>query len=121
VTLTIVDGMNVIGSRPETRWWRNRHKAMRDLVDDLDTLDGDRPMLVVFDGYPIEGIDAAEVDVVFAERRGPNGADDYIVEFLDTHEDPGSVVVITSDAALRQRVRALGATVRGARSVLARN
>jgi predicted RNA-binding protein with PIN domain len=118
VSLTIVDGMNVIGSRPETQWWRNRDQAMRDLVADLESLGGERPMLVVFDGYPIDGIESGEIEVTFAERRGPNGADDCIVELLEEHDAPESVVVITSDAALRRRVVARGAEVRGARSVL---
>ena len=77
-------------------------------------------MLVVFDGYPIDGLAPCGIDVVFAERRGPDAADDLIVELLDDHEAPESVVVVTSDAALRRRVTALGASVRGARSVLGR-
>ena len=31
----VVDGMNVIGSRP-TGWWRDRPGAMRGLVRELD-------------------------------------------------------------------------------------
>ncbi len=120
VSLTIVDGMNVIGSRPQTRWWRDRHGAMRRLVSELEALDGDRPLLVVFDGYPIADLEPGGVDVAFAERRGPNGADDLIVELLDEHEAPESVVVVTSDAALRRRATALGATVQGASSLLRR-
>jgi predicted RNA-binding protein with PIN domain len=120
VALTIVDGMNVIGSRPQTRWWRDRDQAMRDLVADLETLDHDQPMLVVFDGYPITGIEQRDVDVVFAERGGPDGADDLIVELIEDHEAPEFVVVITSDAALRRRVAERGSDVRGPSSLLRR-
>ena len=120
MALTIVDGMNVIGSRPQTRWWRDRDQAMRDLVADLETLDHDQPMLVVFDGYPITGIEQRDVDVVFAERGGPDGADDLIVELIEDHEAPESVVVITSDAALRRRVAERGSDVRGTSSLLRR-
>lgn len=120
VSLTIVDGMNVIGSRPETRWWRDRDQAMRDLVVDLDALDLDEPMLVVFDGFPIADLESGVVEVAFAERSGPNGADDLIIELIDDHEAPQGVVVITSDAALRRRVIERGSDVRGTRSLLRR-
>ena len=112
--------MNVIGSRPQTQWWRDRHGAMRRLVAELEALDGPTDLLVVFDGYPIDDLDADHVEVAFAERRGPNGADDLIVELLDDHDAPESVVVITSDATLRQRARERGATVEGASSLLRR-
>lgn len=120
MSLTIVDGMNVIGSRPQTRWWRDRDGAMRRLIAELDALDGDPAMLVVFDGYPIDDLAPSRIDVAFAERGGPNGADDLIVELLDEHEAPESVVVVTSDAALRQRATELGATVQGASSLIRR-
>ncbi len=112
--------MNVIGSRPETRWWRDRDRAMRDLVDDLEALGDQPPLLVVFDGYPIDDLDPDGVEVAFAARRGPDGADDLIVELIEDHEAPESVVVVTSDAALRRRVTARGALVEGARSLLQR-
>jgi len=112
--------MNVIGSRPETRWWRDRDQAMRNLVAELED---DRPgerTLIVFDGYPIDALAPQRIEVAFAERSGPDGADDLIVELVDDHEEPETVVVITSDGALRQRVSALGATVHGARSLFRR-
>jgi predicted RNA-binding protein with PIN domain len=118
MTLRIVDGMNVIGSRPQTRWWRDRDQAMRDLVSELERLDRGEPILVVFDGYPVPDLVTDKVEVAFAERRGPDGADDKIVELLKIHEAPESVVVVTSDAGLRRRVVARGATVEGASSLL---
>ncbi len=47
----IVDGMNVIGSRPDG-WWRDRRGAMERLVRELESLDGE--VAVVFDGKPFE-------------------------------------------------------------------
>ena len=47
----IVDGMKVIGSRP-TGLWRDRPRAMRELVDELSTFG--EPVTVVFDGKPFE-------------------------------------------------------------------
>ncbi len=120
MTLTIVDGMNVIGSRPQTRWWRDRDGAMRRLVRELEALEDRVPMLVVFDGYPIADLESEAIEVAFAERRGPDGADDKIVELLNAHEAPESVVLVTSDAGLRRRARARGASVEGASSLLKR-
>jgi predicted RNA-binding protein with PIN domain len=118
MTLWIVDGMNVIGSRPQTRWWRDREQAMRDLVSELERIEHDEPMLVVFDGYTVSDLESETIEMAFAERRGPHGADDKIVELLKAHEAPESVVVVTSDAALRRRITARGVTVEGASSLL---
>jgi len=123
MTLTIVDAMNVIGSRPQTRWWRDRDQAMRDLVADLADwgvaqLEAGDDVLVVFDGYPISGLDDAPLPFIFAKRRGPDGADDEIVEIIEEDDDPGTIVVVTSDARLRDRVTALGAKVTGASTIL---
>src|SRR5213079_1902221 len=80
----IVDGMNVIGSRPDG-WWRDRHGAHRALVEKLGALG--EPVTVVFDGKPhdIEAPDG--VEVVFAPV-----ADDEIA----ARSAPG-VTVVTSD------------------------
>lgn len=123
MTLTIVDAMNVIGSRPHTRWWRDRNQAMRDLVDDLTEwgeaqLHAGNDVLIVFDGYPISGLETAPLPLIFAERRGPDGADDEIVEIIEEDEEPETIVVVTSDARLRSRVTQLGASVTGASTIL---
>jgi predicted RNA-binding protein with PIN domain len=110
----LVDGMNVVGSRPDG-WWRDRDGAVRALVDVLDEFAaGEDPQVsVVFDGRPVE-VAARRVDVRFAPRRGPNSADDEIVRMVRGDPDPGSLRVVTSDATLADRVRALGADVMGA-------
>ncbi len=110
----LVDGMNVIGSRPDG-WWRDRTGAMRRLTRELDALaeaTGD-PVTVVFDGRARE-VQAARVDVRFARRRGPDAADDDIAEIAAGDDDPGALRVVTSDARLAGRVRATGAEVVGA-------
>jgi predicted RNA-binding protein with PIN domain len=110
----LVDGMNVIGSRPDG-WWRDRTGAMRRLTRELDAFaaaTGD-PVTVVFDGRPRE-IEAGRVDVRFARRRGPDAADDDIAEIVAGDDDPGALRIVTSDARLVERVRAAGAEVVGA-------
>jgi predicted RNA-binding protein with PIN domain len=110
----LVDGMNVIGSRPDG-WWRDRPGAVRRLTESLSrwaSVNGEE-VTVVFDGRPVPDL-ADTVAVTFAPRRGPNAADDEIVRIVSTHEAPATLRVVTSDAALAARVRALGATVLGA-------
>jgi len=110
----LVDGMNVIGSRPDG-WWRDRTGAMRRLTRELDAFaaaTGD-PVTVVFDGRARE-IEAGRVDVRFARRRGPDAADDDIAEIAAGDDDPGALRIVTSDARLAGRVRAAGAEVVGA-------
>ncbi|MEE2829116.1 MAG: NYN domain-containing protein [Myxococcota bacterium] len=116
--------MNVIGSRPKTRWWRDRNGAMRQLLEDLapwgvQAESAGVEVLVVFDGYPISGLEDVRLSFEFAERPGPDGADDRIVELVQRHPDRTALVVVTSDRELRRRVRELGASVEGVGQFLA--
>jgi rRNA-processing protein FCF1 len=111
VTRWLVDGMNVIGSRP-TGWWRDRPKAMRELVGELERLG--EPVTVVFDGGPFELEDTADVEVLFATRRGRNAADDDIAALAAEGGD--ELRVVTSDGELAERVRAHGVEVVGAKA-----
>ena len=105
----LVDGMNVIGSRPDG-WWRDRRGAMRALVERLERYAEatGQPVAVVFDGGPFD-LESDSVDVRFARRAGPDAADDVIAELAA----PG-LKVVTSDQGLAERVRAAGAEVIGA-------
>jgi NAD(P)-dependent dehydrogenase (short-subunit alcohol dehydrogenase family) len=105
----LVDGMNVIGSRP-TGWWRDRPRAMRQLVEELKRLE--EPVTVVFDGRPFELEDPGEVEVLFASRRGRNAADDDIAALASDAQEP--LRVVTSDGELADRVRRSGVEVVGA-------
>jgi predicted RNA-binding protein with PIN domain len=111
----LIDGMNVIGSRP-TGWWRDRPGAMRELVEELRAFaerSGD-PVTVVLDGKPFELEGGGGVTVLFASRRGPNAADDDIAALVESDDDPAELSVVTSDGDLARRVREAGATVVGA-------
>ena len=117
MTRWIVDGMNVIGSRP-TGWWHDRPGAMQQLVHELGALD--EPVTVVFDGRPFEVQDAETIDVRFATRPGRNAADDDIAALVAEDDDPHSLRVVTSDRELSRRVRQTGAEVEGAKQFRAR-
>jgi len=103
----IVDGMNVIGTRPDG-WWRDRRGAQRRLVARLGALD--EPVTVVFDGREHETDPPPRVEVAFAPH-----ADDTIAQLAG----PG-VVVVTSDRGLAARVRARGGEVQSSRAFLER-
>ncbi len=119
----VVDGMNLIGSRPDG-WWRDRAGARRRLVGELVSLVGpDTAVTVVFDGRPGPGeIDAAAAVGIVARFApgGPNAADDAIVALLPSLADGVEVTVVTSDAALADSVRRAGVTVEGVRAFGAR-
>ncbi len=108
----IVDGMNVLGSRPDG-WWRDRPTAMAGLTRRLGALAVGQgvEVTVVFDGRPHRRVEAAaeEIAVGFAPG-GPDAADREIVARLRSDPDPGSVVVVTSDRRLRNSVKAAGAS-----------
>jgi predicted RNA-binding protein with PIN domain len=115
VTRWIVDGMNVIGSRP-TGWWRDRPGAMRSLVERLEAFasGSGEPVTVVLDGRPFDLEGGPGVTVRFASRRGRDAADDDIAALVKDDEDPAELSVVTSDADLARRVRDAGAAVVGA-------
>ena len=123
VTHLLVDGMNVIGSRPDG-WWRDRDGAVLRLFDRLVRLaaTGD-DVTVVLDGRPLEQLPDGMhrgVRVAYARRHGRDAADDRIIELLRELPDPAGVHVVTSDRTLARRARDLGATVGGAGELLRR-
>jgi predicted RNA-binding protein with PIN domain len=114
----LVDGMNVIGARPN-RWWEDRGRAIRQLAERLAEFASasGEPLTVVFDGRPRAL--QADVDVVFAPG-GPNAADDVIFRIVSEDPLPSSLTVVTSDRALARRVEDLGAATTGAGAFLRR-
>jgi rRNA-processing protein FCF1 len=102
----LVDGNNVMGSRPDG-WWRDRRAAMQRVVNELDdrARDTGDQIEVIFDGRDRD-LQATHVTVGFAPD-----ADDAIAE----RAAPG-ITVVTSDRELGERARAKGADVVGARA-----
>ena len=115
----LVDGMNVIGSRPDG-WWRDRPGAMRRLAERLAewaAANGEEVTLVL-DGERVELGDRDGIDVVFAAERGERGrdaADRVILALAAEAENPSELVAVTSDSALAEQLRGLGVRVDGAR------
>lgn len=115
----IVDGMNVIGTRPDG-WWRDRHGAMVRLVDVLErhAARTGEDIVVVFERPPRPPIVSGVVEVAHAPRAKADSADDEIVRRVLAHPAPGTLRVVTSDRLLADRVSAAGVAVHGARAFL---
>jgi predicted RNA-binding protein with PIN domain len=108
----IVDGMNLIGTRPDG-WWQDRHRAMVTLVNRLErwaSAEGD-DVTVVFERPPSPPIRSSVVEVAHAPKAGVNSADDEIVRLVRADARPQEVLVVTSDRTLTNRVRDAGAFV----------
>ena len=111
----LIDGMNVIGTRPDA-WWKDRHAAMIRLVDMLERFAAaaGEDVTVVFERPPSPPIGSTVIEVAHAPRPRRDSADDEIVRRLRDDAEPGAVRVVTSDLWLADRVRAAGASVEAA-------
>jgi predicted RNA-binding protein with PIN domain len=108
----LVDGMNVIGTRPDA-WWKDRHGAMVKLVSMLElwAAANGADVTVVFEQPPSPPIRSTVIVVAHAPRPRRDSADDEIVRLLGADPQPGAIRVVTSDLWLSDRVHAAGATV----------
>jgi predicted RNA-binding protein with PIN domain len=119
--LWLVDGMNVIGTRPDA-WWKDRDAAMLRLVDLLErwaAADGE-DVVVVFERPPRPPIRSTVIEVAHAPRPKRDAADDEIIRRLERHPNPSVVRVVTSDRWLADRASVVGASVVGAEGFRAR-
>jgi predicted RNA-binding protein with PIN domain len=112
VHVLIIDGANVVGSRPDG-WWRDRAGAARRLQEQLSTAELPHDeVLLVLEGTARQGNPAGQdgrLRTVHAQGSG----DDAIVEAVVAQRDVSGgrdVTVVTADRVLRQRVEAAGAT-----------
>ncbi len=110
-----VDGMNVIGTRPDG-WWKDRDAAMLHLVDLLERWAAaeNEDVVVVFERKPSPPIRSTVIEVTHAPRPRRDAADDEIMRRLTAEPAPGLVRVVTSDRWLADRAGAAGAGVHGA-------
>jgi predicted RNA-binding protein with PIN domain len=113
----LIDGMNVIGTRPDG-WWRDRDRAMLRLVDQVErwaASEGEE-VTVVFERRPSPPIHSPLIEVAHAPRPKAHAADDEIVRRLRALSGGAEVRVVTSDRWLADRAFALGAVVVSAES-----
>ena len=104
----VVDGANVVGSRPDG-WWRDRPGAAARLHGRLAVADTSYDEIVlVLEGQAKAGVPRgrdAHLRTVHATRDGDAA---IVAEAGDARERGDDVVVISADRALRQRVEVLG-------------
>jgi hypothetical protein len=120
VRVLIVDGANVVGSRP-TGWWRDRAGAAKRLHGAVVAADlGYDVVVLVLEGEAKRGQPAGDDGAVLTVHA-PGSGDDAIVGQVTTRSRDGDdVVVVTADRALRDRVAAAGGTSVGPTWLLAR-
>src|SRR5947209_15892672 len=94
----LIDGMNVIGTRPDA-WWRDRHAAMVRLVDLLErwAAANGAEVTVVFEKPPSPPIRSTVIEIAHAPRPRRDSADDEIVRMLHADAEPSGIRVVTSD------------------------
>jgi predicted RNA-binding protein with PIN domain len=103
----VVDGANVVGSRPDG-WWKDRAGAARRLHERLLTADVSYDEVVlVLEGAAKSGVPAGR-DGHLRTVHAKGSGDDEIVAQAD--RDGDVVVVITADRMLQSRVTSVGAT-----------
>ncbi|TQM45733.1 hypothetical protein FB388_3133 [Pseudonocardia cypriaca] len=130
----VVDGANVVGSRPDG-WWRDREGAARRLAGRIAAaLTTDRAGLAEAFGHPgaelqvhlvLEGAAARVEDlpthprltIVRAEADGDSTIAALAADLV-TDGSGGPLVVVTADRALRERVRGSGAVTTGPGTLL---
>ncbi|WP_194819726.1 hypothetical protein [Nocardia sp. XZ_19_385] len=115
--LIVVDAANVVGAKPDG-WWRDRAGAARRLLLKIATLN-ERPgdVVVVLEGAAKAAIesDAPEFDVlrvVAADGSGDDAIVGVVAKAVEA-DSKRSIIVVTADRGLRDRVEALGAATVG--------
>ncbi|HEX2174340.1 MAG TPA: hypothetical protein VHG70_00390 [Nocardioidaceae bacterium] len=113
--LVVVDGANVVGSRPDG-WWRDRAGAANRLVAEVAAgLGPTGDVAVVLEGAARAGVPADGAGAVRVVHAAGSG-DDEIVDLVGrarADQPHRPVVVVTSDRDLRRRVTDLGAQTQG--------
>jgi predicted RNA-binding protein with PIN domain len=104
----VVDGANVVGSRPDG-WWRDRAGAAARLHGRLAVADTSYDEIVlVLEGQAKSGVPRGRDGHLRTVHASKDGDASIIKEAAAAQEQAHEVVVITADRALAQRVESLG-------------
>ena len=104
----IVDGANVVGSRPNG-WWRDRAGAAERLHQAIAAADlGYDDIVLVLEGEAKRDQPAGVDGMVRTVHAAGSGDDAIVAEVRLCGGDGNEAVVVTADRALRERVAAAG-------------
>ncbi len=107
----IVDGANVVGSRPDG-WWKDRAGAARRLHEQLMLVDlGYDDVVLVLEGTAKGGHRAGRDGHVVTVHAKGQGDDTIVAEAARAAEQGHRVAVVSADRALQARVQHVGALV----------
>lgn len=100
----VIDGANVVGSRPDG-WWRDRPGAAARLHRQLVTTppDFDRVVLVL-EGKAVAGVPAGLEDSVQTVHAAGSGDDSLVAECRRWETAGDTVTLVTADRGLIARV-----------------
>ncbi len=113
VQVLVVDGANVVGSRPDG-WWRDRAGAALRLHGSLTTSSlAHDELVLVLEGAARRGVEPGSVGPVRTVHAQGSGDDAIVTEVVALVAGGAEVAVVTADRGLRARVEATGATVLG--------
>jgi hypothetical protein len=109
-TTLVVDGANVVGSRPDG-WWKDRAGAARRLHEQLMVADtAYDEVVLVLEGAAKGGVKAGrDAHVTTVHARG-SGDDTIVAEAKAASERGSKVVVVSADRVLQARVARWTAT-----------
>jgi hypothetical protein len=104
----VIDGANVVGSRPDG-WWRDRPGAARRLAEEVETVQLPYDAVVlVLEGSARRGRPEGREQGFRVEHADGSG-DDTVVAAVAIQVAAGAEVdVVTADRELRSRVEAAG-------------
>ena len=113
MNVLVIDGANVVGSRPDG-WWHDRPGAARRLANELDTaqLPYDRVVLVL-EGAARRGHPEGTQQRLRVAHADGSGDDTVVAEVTRQIAAGAEVDVVTADRGLRSRVDAAGGRTLG--------
>ena len=108
-TVLVVDGANVVGSRPDG-WWKDRAGAARRLHEGLAVADTPYDVVVlVLEGAAKGGVRPGRDGHLRTVHAKGSGDDTIVAETRAAAERGDRVTVVTADRALQARVQHHGA------------
>jgi predicted RNA-binding protein with PIN domain len=106
----VVDGANVVGSRPDG-WWKDRAAAARRLHERLVVADlAHDEVVLVLEGAAKGGVRAGRDGHLRTAHARGSGDDEIVAEVRAAVERGDVVTVVTADRMLQSRVSAAGGT-----------